>query len=363
MKRTPGKKLVAIGGGTGLSMLLSGLKRYVGAAEYGGECIDSLSAVVTVSDDGGSSGRLREEFQILPPGDIRNCLVALSEDEHLMSSLFRHRFRGSGELGNHSFGNLYLTALTEITGDFLEAIRHSSEILKTKGRIFPATMSDVVLVAELADGTIVRGESKISKSTSPIVRVGLDPAEVFPLPETLAAIAEASIITLGPGSLFTSIIPNLLVNGIAEAITRSKALKVCICNVMTQPGETTGFSIIDHIEKLFQHAPSLEVDVVLVNSTPISPPMIEKYRLDGAAPVASADGECEIEAERFSSELARRTGRSCRLCACDLLEESDFVRHDPRKVSQALLSLLLPPASFSESGLENLESLVEEQPL
>lgn len=350
------KKLVAIGGGTGLSMLLSGLKRYV--SEIGptaGVWLESLAAVVTVSDDGGSSGRLREEFQILPPGDIRNCLVALSEDEHLMASLFRHRFRGSGDLGNHSFGNLYLTALTEVTGDFLEAIRLSSEVLKTKGKIFPATMSDVVLVAELADGSVVRGESKISKSEKPIVRLRLEPAEVSPLPDTLHSIEHADIITLGPGSLFTSIIPNLLVDGIAEAIARSKALKVYICNVMTQPGETTGFSVVDHVEKLFQHAPQLALDVVLVNSTLISAEMRERYRLDGAVPVLPKEGGRELFAKKYSEWLARRTGKCCRVVTRDLLEESHYVRHDPAKLSAALFSLLQASSRGSSSEAESLE--------
>src|SRR5262244_2065630 len=214
---TGGQTLVAIGGGTGLSTLLAGLKGLVGKTEEP-LWIESLSAIVTVSDDGGSSGRLRDELQMLPPGDIRNCMIALSEDSSLLSRLFRYRFRGEGELGGHSFGNLFLAALTEVTGDFTEAIRLSSEILASKGHIFPATISDVRLAAELEDGSIVSGETRISKSAEPIRRLRLEPEQCLPLPEVLRAIRAADIITVGPGSLYTSILPNLLVSRVASAI-------------------------------------------------------------------------------------------------------------------------------------------------
>ena len=212
-----GQRLVAIGGGTGLSTLLAGLKQLVGKRNEK-LWIESLSAIVTVSDDGGSSGRLRDELQMLPPGDIRNCMIALSEDSSLISRLFRHRFRGDGELGGHSFGNLFLAALTEVTGDFTEAIRLSSEVLASKGHIYPATISDVRLVAELEDGTVVRGETQISASRAPIRRLRLEPEQCLPLPEVLKAIRAADVITVGPGSLYTSILPNLLVSRIAQAI-------------------------------------------------------------------------------------------------------------------------------------------------
>src|SRR5664279_1730718 len=221
-------RVVAIGGGTGLSTLLKGLKRYVMApsqAVSGQPTIRELSGVVTVSDDGGSSGRLRKEFNMLPPGDIRNCIVALSEDEALLSKLFQHRFQKGSGLEGHSFGNLFLAALTSITGDFAEAVRLSSEILLTRGHIYPATMSSVELETLLEDGTRVRGETKITASKGKIRELVLVPANVEPLPQTLEAIASADLITIGPGSLFTSLIPNLLVRGIPEAIAESHAIK------------------------------------------------------------------------------------------------------------------------------------------
>src|SRR5947209_12531395 len=243
-----GLKLVAIGGGTGLSTLLAGLKQLVGASDGEGVWLESLSAIVTVSDDGGSSGRLREELQMLPPGDIRNCMVALSEDSTLLSRLFRYRFRGSGELGGHSFGNLFLAALTEVTGDFVEAVRLSSEVLASKGRIYPATINDVRLVAELEDGTEVYGETQITASRAPIRHLRLEPEHCLPLPEALAAIRAADVITIGPGSLYTSILPNLLVARVANAIGSAHAVKIFICNLMTQPGETDGYTARQHLE-------------------------------------------------------------------------------------------------------------------
>src|SRR5919202_1434619 len=250
-----GLKLVAIGGGTGLSTALSGLKELVGEHGRGGLWLEALSAIVTVSDDGGSSGRLREELQMLPPGDIRNCMVALSEDSTLLSRLFQYRFRGTGELGGHSFGNLFLAALTEVTGDFVEAVRLSSEVLASKGRIYPATINDVRLVAELEDGTIVRGETQITASRAPIRRLRLEPEQCLPLPEALAAIRAADVITVGPGSLYTSILPPLLVARVAQAIADSDAVKIFVCNLMTQPGETDGYTARRHLETVTGYAP------------------------------------------------------------------------------------------------------------
>src|SRR3954465_7694635 len=218
-----GLNFVALGGGNGLSTLLSGLKRFVDAEEAEPVWIRNLAAIVAVTDDGGSSGRLREELQMLPPGDIRNCMVALSEDSTLLSRLFQYRFRGEGGLGGHSFGNLFLAALTEVTGDFVEAVRLSSEVLASKGRIYPATLNDVRLVAELEDGREVRGESRITASKSQIRRLHLEPEQCLPLPEALAAIRSADIITVGPGSLYTSILPNLLVARVADCIGTSRA--------------------------------------------------------------------------------------------------------------------------------------------
>ena len=271
MERKRGLKLVAIGGGTGLSGLLAGLKSFVGKHNQG-IGIDSLSAIVTVSDDGGSSGRLREELQMLPPGDIRNCMIALSEDSTLIARLFRHRFRGNGELGGHSFGNLFLAALTEVTGDFVEAVRLSSEVLASKGHIFPATINDVRLVAELEDGTSARGETQITASRSRIRRLHLEPEQCLPLPEALAAIRCADVITVGPGSLYTSILPNLLVSRVAHSIGEARAAKIFICNLMTQPGETDGYSARQHLEIVKQYAPEIRFDFVIVKAVAHSAP-------------------------------------------------------------------------------------------
>src|SRR5437588_10115756 len=232
-----GLRVVAIGGGTGLSTLLKGLKRYVLSAPEAAcgppdsPVIRDLSAVVTVSDDGGSSGRLRKELNMLPPGDIRNCVVALSEDEALLPRLFQHRFQKGSGLEGHSFGNLFLAALTSITGGFAEAVRLSSEILTTRGHIFPATTSSIELEALMQDGSRVRGETKITASKERIKELVLVPPDVEPMPQTLDAIANADLITIGPGSLFTSLIPNLLVQGISQAIVNSSAVKVYVCNL------------------------------------------------------------------------------------------------------------------------------------
>src|SRR6267142_3834721 len=251
--RERGLHVVAIGGGTGLSTLLKGLKRFaltpaeMAAAPPTSPIIRDLCAVVTVSDDGGSSGRLRKELNMLPPGDIRNCIVALSEDEALLSRLFQHRFvKGSG-LEGHSFGNLFLAALTSITSDFSEAVRLSAEILLTRGHIYPATTSNIELEAVMEDGTRVLGETKITASRGRIKELLLVPPDVEPLPQTLEAIARADLISVGPGSLFTSLIPNLLVRGIADAIVNSAAVKVYGCNLMTQANESLGLTAADHI--------------------------------------------------------------------------------------------------------------------
>src|SRR5579872_1023918 len=245
-----GVRVVAIGGGTGLSMLLRGLKHFVARRRHESERhpISDLAAIVTVTDDGGSSGRLRREYRVLPPGDIRNCLVALSQDEALLGRLFQYRFHSGRGLRGHSFGNLFLTALSNITGDFTRALRVSSEVLAIRGRIFPSTNQLVTLEAVLEDGKILAGESRIGKSRVPIRRVKLSPRTVKPLPEVLEAIAAADLIVMGPGSLYTSVIPNLLVSGVAEAIQKSPATRVYIANVMTQPGETREYTLADHVK-------------------------------------------------------------------------------------------------------------------
>lgn len=288
-------KLVAIGGGTGLSTLLKGLREHVEGAgdRQPGAAITELTAVVTVTDDGGSSGRLRKEFNILPPGDIRNCIVALSEDQALLSRLFQYRFQGGAELDGHSFGNLFLTALAGVTGDFAEAVRLSSEILTTRGHIFPATTSNVELEAVMDDGSRVQGETSITRSQKRIVRLELVPPDVKPMPQTLAALAEADVISIGPGSLFTSLIPNVLVHGIPEAIADSKAVKIFVCNLMTQSNESLGLSAADHVRAIYDHAGRSVFDYALVNRMPASPDLKAKYALEGASQIQVDAAELE----------------------------------------------------------------------
>ena len=329
--RSGGLRVVAIGGGTGLSTLLKGLKAYVpppnepAAKPASSSVISELCAIVTVSDDGGSSGRLRKELNMLPPGDIRNCIVALSEDEALLSKLFRHRFdKGSG-LEGHSFGNLFLAALTSITRDFPEAVRLSSEILLTRGHIYPATSSNIELEAEMEDGRRVRGETKITASKGRIRELCLIPADVQPMPETLEAIARADVITLGPGSLFTSLIPNLLVRGIAEAIRKSPAIKVFVCNLMTQANESLGLSASDHIKALNRHAQAQIFDYAFINRKPASDTLKAKYALEGAAQIV-ADLE-EIERMGVCPVLG------------DYLEEAGVARHATEVVARDLIEL------------------------
>jgi uncharacterized cofD-like protein len=326
-----GLKLVAVGGGTGLSTLLSGLKNFVGDVKKSvGDSakevwLKELSAIVAVSDDGGSSGRLRDEFQILPPGDIRNCIVALSEDSLLLSKLFKYRFRGSSELGGHSFGNLFLIALTEITGDFAEAIKLSSEILATKGHIYPATTTDVRLIAELEDGSFVRGETNISKTGGKIKCLKLEPENCKALPEALKAIEEADMITIGPGSLYTSLLPPLLVKDVAKAIEKSKAIKVFICNLMTQPGETDGYSAKKHLEVIYNHVPNIRFDYLILNNRPISQAQAELYAKEGAE---------QIDFLSLNDILPKET----KIIAEDLLDEGEMVRHNPEKLALSVLS-------------------------
>jgi uncharacterized cofD-like protein len=327
-----GLRVMAIGGGTGLSTLLKGLKHFVtppvepSPSKSTEPVISELCAVVTVSDDGGSSGRLRKELNMLPPGDIRNCIVALSEDEALLSRLFQHRFvKGSG-LEGHSFGNLFLAALTSITSDFSEAVRLSAEILLTRGHIYPATTSNIELEAVMEDGTRVRGETKITASQGRIKELVLVPPDVEPLPQTLEAIARADLISVGPGSLFTSLIPNLLVRGIADAIVNSAAVKVYVCNLMTQANESLGLTAADHIRALNHHAQVERIfDYALINRTPASSEMKAKYALEGATQIV-ADLDA-IEALGVCPVLG------------DYLDEGDVARHATDKVALDLLEL------------------------
>jgi uncharacterized cofD-like protein len=319
--------VLCIGGGTGLSCLLKGLKHRViehpviippGIKPW----IGRLTAVVTVSDDGGSSGRLREELQVLPPGDIRNCMVALGADESLLARLFQYRFAGSGQLHGHSFGNLFLTALTSVTGDFLEAIRVSSDVLAIKGKIYPATLSDVRLKAVLEDGCTLFGESSISKSRVRIASLSLSPPDCRPVPAVLEAIRRADLITVGPGSLFTSLLPNLLVPGIARALRKSPALKIFICNLMSQPGETIGFSAADHVEALYRHAGGGLFDFMILNNQSISPTVLARYRKEGSTPVCADRGRISSMGLEIFEEPLLAGGR--------------VVRHDPDLLAEAV---------------------------
>lgn len=332
-------KLVAIGGGTGLSTLLSGLKRFVGE---GSAELESLSAIVTVSDDGGSSGRLRDELQILPPGDIRNCMIALSEDSTLLSRLFRYRFRGSGDLAGHSFGNLFLAALADVTGDFVEAVRLSSEVLASKGHIYPATINDVRLVAELEDGRVVHGETQITAARSPIRNLRLEPEQCLPLPQTMAAIRSADVITVGPGSLYTSIIPNLIVAWVADAIARSNATKIFIANLMTQPGETDGYDLDRHVSEVKKYAPQIHFDYVVLNNRSISSEQAEKYQTDGAYQVGL--DETELGALDLQTEIVRT----------DLLDRGKMVRHDSERLAAVIIDCAKKARSRVPAGVELL---------
>ncbi|HTQ55372.1 MAG TPA: YvcK family protein [Bryobacteraceae bacterium] len=315
-------RVVAIGGGTGLSALLQGLKLY--ARPGRGPAVD-ITAVVTVTDDGGSSGRLRRDFDVLPPGDIRNCMVALSEDADLLSRLFQHRFEAGLGLKGHSFGNLFLTALTQIMGDFPDAVKASSGVLQIKGRIFPATAANVSLEAILEDGTRVAGETRISKSRKRIRSIRLHPRKVKPMADTLAALARADLITLGPGSLFTSVIPNVLVEGISAAIRRSPALKAYFVNLMWQPGETVNFSASDHIRAIHKHAGGKLIDCAILNVAPIQMAVRKRYERQRALPV--------------ENDIDRITKMGIRVVTGRLLQESKKVRHDPDQAAAVVVKL------------------------
>ncbi len=317
-------RVVAIGGGTGLSALLQGLKQHARAAAPGDSPLD-ITAVVTVTDDGGSSGRLRRHFDVLPPGDIRNCMVALSEDEALLSKLFRYRFQSGHGLAGHSFGNLFLTALTHITGEFPEAVKQSSKALAIVGSIYPSTGANVQLEAELAGGTVVRGETRISRSRRRIERIRLIPSRCKPMPETLAAIAQADLITLGPGSLFTSVIPNLLVAGISKAIQDSKAMKAYFVNLMWQPGETIEFSASDHIRAIRKHTRRHLIDYAVVNTSPVSAAALRRYGRENVKPV--------------ENDLDAIESMGIKVVTAELLQRTAQVRHDPAIAAEVAMDL------------------------
>ena len=319
-----GPRFAVIGGGTGLSTLLYGLKEYT----------SNITAIVTVADEGGSSGRLREQFGLLAPGDIRNCLVALADTEPLMRNLFQFRFGGKAELDGHSFGNLFITAMTKITGDFEKAVKESSKVLAIRGQVVPSTLEEVRLVAEYEDGTRILGESKISNWKKPIKRIYLDQKDCQATPEAASALKEADVVVIGPGSLYTSVIPNLLIEGITKAILESKAIKIYVCNIMTQSGETDNYKASDHIEALVAHAKSKLFDYCILNFARIPPQFVEKYKQEDAHPVI-ADVE-KLEEMGFS------------VIKENLVSAKDCVRHDAQKLARIIVDLIEAKAKVNE---------------
>ena len=309
-----GPKIVAVGGGTGLSTMLKGIKKLT----------NNITAVVTVGDDGGSSGRLRHEMGVLPPGDIRNCIAALADDEDLVTKLFQYRFKTGEGLEGHSFGNLFLTALCSITGNMVRAVQESSKVLSIRGRVLPSTLDDMKLAAELADGTIVRGESSIPETGKRIKSLFTEPANCKALPDVLQAIKEADLIILGPGSLYTSVIPNLLIKEISQAISKSQAKKIYVCNIMTQPGETTGYSASEHIKAILDHAgyPNMIESVLVNNSLPddLSP----DYAAANSYPVV-------VDIDNIKA-------MNINVVATRLYEENEekYVRHSPSRLARAI---------------------------
>jgi uncharacterized cofD-like protein len=311
-----GPKIVTIGGGTGLSTLLRGLKLYSA----------NITAIVTVADDGGSSGRLRRDFGVLPPGDIRNCIAALADEEKLLTELFQYRFEAGDGLMGHSFGNLFLTAMTEITGDLERAVAASSKVLAIRGRVLPATLADVDLWAELADGRIVDGESSITEAGGQIVKIGCHPANPPALPAAIAAIKQADYIIIGPGSLYTSVIPNLLVPEIAQAIAERHVPRIYVCNIMTQPGETTGYSVAQHIASIDRACGKRLFDAVLVQKMQPSEKSLQRYAQESSHPVF------------LDREDVKRLGRS--IFAVNVMEEdisTGYVRHNSRRLAKSLI--------------------------
>ena len=312
-----GVRIVTVGGGTGLSVLLSGLKNYT----------SNISAVVTVADNGGSSGRLRQQFDVLPPGDIRNCLVALADAPALMRDLFQFRFDDNSEFSGHSFGNLFLTVMTRLTGDFEKAIKETSKVLALRGQVIPSTLEDVTLVAHYTDGSMVIGEEQIPQARKSISKVSLTPQAPLATPDALKAIKEAQIIVLGPGSLYTSIIPNLLIKEITQEIAKSQAIKVYVCNVMTQPGETDGYSVSDHIKALLKHGHEQILDYCVVNNGEVPAEILKRYSKDNSLLVVNDRKKIENLGVRVVEE--------------DFSMITDgVIRHDPEKLARIILSFM-----------------------
>lgn len=312
-----GHRIVVIGGGTGLSTLLRGLKEYT----------SNIVAVVTVTDDGGSSGMLQRQFGMLPPGDIRNCLVALADEETLMTDLFQHRFGGTEDgLSGHSFGNLLIAAMTDITGDFEQAVKETSKVLAIRGHVFPSTIQRVSLRAEMEDGSFIDGETSITKSPLAIRKIILNPSDVKPLQEVTEAIRLANAIIIGPGSVYTSVIPSLLVDGMVDAIEKSNAVKIYVCNVMTQPGETDSYRASDHVKSVIEHANKRIFNYVLVNKEVPIIPLLEKYRQEGA--------------ELVSPDMDQIREMGYKAILGNFISQTNVVRHDPQKLAQAILRLV-----------------------
>jgi len=311
-----GPRIVTVGGGTGLSTLLCGLKEYT----------SNITAVVTVADDGGSSGRLREELNVLPPGDIRNCLVGLADAGPLLERLFQFRFSDGKDLKGHNFGNLFITAMTKVTGDFEQAIKASSKILAIRGSVVPATLSKVVLRAVHKDGSETIGESKIPQKESPIKRMYISPEHCRPTVESLEAIKRAHVIILGPGSLYTSVMPNLLIGGMYETINKSKAMKIYVCNVMTQSGETDNYTASDHVRAIIEHTGKDIINYCIVNTGKVPEKLLEKYKGKKAYPIV-------VDEEKIK-ELG------CEIIKANVIDTKDLVRHDPEKLAKIIMDLV-----------------------
>lgn len=312
-----GPSIVVIGGGTGLSTLLRGLKIKT----------NNLTAIVTVADDGGSSGRLRQDLGIIPPGDLRSCLVALADTEPLMEKLFQYRFVGEGGLSGHSFGNLFIAAMTQVVGGDVElALQESSKVLAVRGQVLPSSAIPVKLSAEMTDGTIVDGESNIPCARKCIRRVRMDPPNVPAVQSALDAIREADVVILGPGSLYTSVIPNLLVHEIAEALRNTRATRMYVCNVMTQPGETDQYKASDHVRALFDHVGPGIIDCVLVNVESIASCLLDNYAREGACPV--------------EADIAELESMGVAVIPAQMVSETNWVRHDPERLAKMVFSML-----------------------
>lgn len=322
-KLNRGPCVTVIGGGTGLSVLLRGIKSVT----------SNITAIVTVADDGGSSGRIRQDLGMIPPGDLRSCMVALADTEPLMEKLFQHRFGGIGNLAGHSFGNLYIAAMTEILGDVELALKESSKVLAVRGQVLPSSVETIRLVATMEDGTVVEGESQIPLAQKKIARVAIEPKDVRPVTAALDAITDADAVILGPGSLYTSILPNLLIPGMADALRNSEAVIIYVCNVMTQPGETDGFTAYDHVKAILDHVGPC-IDYVVVNSQKVAEELQCVYGQQGASPVAI--------------DIAAIESLGVKVVPANIISETNFVRHDPVKLSRTIMSMVYKLKANSE---------------